>query len=246
MICADTAVSRHYLLFRCAPVSNDCQIVKSINTKQIGFDFINTSFDSFGNSIMYGGTFNEHLSLYWSCDGVVSLTPYLIKNTEQILIYAFNTQMTAVDESILEFIESIKPCNSVLDFVFKIMEKVHEALVYTQNVTDSRTRAYEAYALKKGVCQDYAHLMICILRKFNIPCRYVNGFIEGEGQTHAWVDVLIDGFWHGFDPTHNRKIEYGYISLAHGRDASDCSVSRGVFSSKSNNRMSAFVCVGRL
>lgn len=106
--------------------------------------------------------------------------------------------------------------------------------------------AYEAYALKKGVCQDYAHLMLCLMREFNIPCRYVNGFIEGEGQTHAWFDVLVDGYWHGFDPTHNRKIEYGYISLAHGRDAADCSVSRGVFSSKSNNRMSAFVCVGRL
>lgn len=246
MISADNAVNRHYLLFRCAPVSNDCQSVKSIETKQIGFDFINTSTDAFGNSIMYGGTFNEHLSLYWSSEGIVSLRPYLIKNTEQSLVYAFNTSMTASDASLIEFKESIKPCSNTLDFVFSVMDKVHCAIVYAQNVTDSKTKAFEAYALKKGVCQDYAHLMLCILREFNIPCRYVNGFIEGEGQTHAWVDVLIDGFWHGFDPTHNRKIEYGYISLAHGRDASDCSVSRGVFSSRSNNRMSAFVCVGRL
>ena len=246
MISADTAVSRHYLLFRCTPVSNDCQSVQSVNTKQIGFDFINSSFDSFGNSIMYGGTFNEHLSLYWSSEGIVRLTPYLIKNTEQSLVYAFNTQMTASDAAIIEFKETITHSRNVLDLAFCVMDKVHSAISYTQNVTDSRTKAYEAYALKKGVCQDYAHLMLCILREFNIPCRYVNGFIEGEGQTHAWVDVLVDGYWHGFDPTHNKKIEYGYISLAHGRDASDCSVSRGVFSSKSNNRMSAFVCVGRL
>ena len=62
-----------------------------------------------------------------------------------------------------------------------------------------------------------------------IGARYVCGFMQGEGVTHAWVEVYCNGYWLALDPTHNRKIEYGYIKLAQGRDAADCPVNRGVF-----------------
>ena len=71
--------------------------------------------------------------------------------------------------------------------------------------------------------------MIALCRQRGIPARYVNGFLTGEGETHAWVEIF-DGYnWLGFDPTHGRCISDGYVKLAHGRDVRDCSVSRGLY-----------------
>ena len=75
------------------------------------------------------------------------------------------------------------------------------------------TTAAEVLERKEGVCQDFAHLMIALCRQRGIPARYVNGFLVGEGETHAWVEIF-DGYnWLGFDPTHNCRISDGFISL---------------------------------
>ena len=87
----------------------------------------------------------------------------------------------------------------------------------------------EVYRLKKGVCQDYAHLMIAICRINGIATRYVCGFMEGTGETHAWVEIHDGYSWIGFDPTNNCRISYGYVKIAHGRDAFDGPVNRGVY-----------------
>ena len=83
-------------------------------------------------------------------------------------------------------------------------------------------------------------------RAAHIPARYVNGFIEGEGATHAWVEVYDDGAWWGIDPTHNRPIEWGYIKLSHGRDAEDCPVNRGVFTGAASQTAEIRVIVEEL
>ncbi len=62
----------------------------------------------------------------------------------------------------------------------------------------------------------------------SLHARYVMGYVIGEGETHAWVEVWSDGAWYGVDPTHNCVVESGYIKVAHGRDAADCSVVRGM------------------
>ena len=80
-----------------------------------------------------------------------------------------------------------------------------------------------------GVCQDEAHIMLALLREKRIPCRYVMGYMLGEGATHAWVEVARDGLWLGFDPTNRRLVNEEYIRVAAGRDANDCPVNRGVF-----------------
>ena len=71
--------------------------------------------------------------------------------------------------------------------------------------------------------------MIGFCRRCGIPARYVCGFMEGTGETHAWVEVYDGYSWIGFDPTNDCRIIYGYVKLAHGRDASDCPVSRGIY-----------------
>ena len=73
------------------------------------------------------------------------------------------------------------------------------------------------------------------------PSVYVNGFLVGEGETHAWVEIF-DGYnWLGFDPTHNCRISDGYVKLAHGRDARDCSVSRGMYTGQAQQQTTIHV-----
>lgn len=76
-----------------------------------------------------------------------------------------------------------------------------------------------------------------------MAARYVNGFMQGIGLTHAWVEVHDGKAWHGIDPTNNRLIEYGYVKLSHGRDALDCPVNRGVFTGMASQQVEIRVIV---
>ena len=112
----------------------------------------------------------------------------------------------------------------------QLCHRVYEMMAYEPETTTVETPAAEVFSRQCGVCQDYAHLMISFCRANGLPARYVNGFLEGTGQTHAWVEVFDGYSWQGYDPTHDRTLlQQGYVKIAHGRDSADCPVSRGMF-----------------
>ncbi|MGM9649705.1 MAG: transglutaminase family protein, partial [Butyricicoccaceae bacterium] len=100
--------------------------------------------------------------------------------------------------------------------------------------TSVSTTAEDAAALGKGVCQDYAHMMIALCRMDHIPARYVAGYLVGEGETHAWLEIYDGARWVGMDPTHNRMVGDQYISIIFGRDYNDCILDKGFFRSTQN------------
>jgi transglutaminase-like putative cysteine protease len=108
-----------------------------------------------------------------------------------------------------------------------VCDFVHKHIVFGyQNARNTRT-AYEAFEEKVGVCRDYAHLAITLLRCLNIPARYVNGYLGDIGvplldpqDFSAWVEVYIGGRWMTFDPRNNVP-RIGRIVVARGRDAAD-------------------------
>ncbi|MBQ6622628.1 MAG: transglutaminase family protein [Mogibacterium sp.] len=106
---------------------------------------------------------------------------------------------------------------------------VQAALRYEPGTTGVRTTAEEAVRLGTGVCQDYAHVLIALLRMEGIPARYVTGLMTGEGASHAWVEANCRGFWYGIDATNDLLVDEHYIKFAHGRDYADCMISRGIF-----------------
>ncbi len=128
--------------------------------------------------------------------------------------------------------------DSVFARVQKLNSMIFERFTYCTDATDVHTHISEVFALKRGVCQDFAHVFIAVCRAAQLPCRYVSGYLvtrrarssEGSGASHAWVEVLIPRHgWCALDPTNNLLANDSYIKLAHGRDYRDVTPTRGVF-----------------
>lgn len=123
------------------------------------------------------------------------------------------------------------------------MHKLHQDFTYEKGVTTFLTTAEEAMTLKKGVCQDYAHILIALLRMMRIPARYVVGMMTGEGFSHAWVEMEADGKWYGLDPTNDVLVDENYIKISHGRDYDDCIVNKGLFTGMASQKQDIRVIV---
>ncbi len=108
---------------------------------------------------------------------------------------------------------------------------------YQKGITNIGTKTDEVWKLKAGVCQDFAHILLIFLRMFNIPSRYISGYIcpkgkemRGEGATHAWVEAYIPNFgWLGLDPTNNCIVNDQHVKLAAGRSFADCTPVKGTY-----------------
>ncbi|GAC1326945.1 MAG: transglutaminase family protein [Candidatus Dormibacteria bacterium] len=123
---------------------------------------------------------------------------------------------------------------------------VYTNMVYAPGLTDVHTTAAQALALGKGVCQDYAHVMIALCRLAGLPARYISGHLVGEGAMHAWVEVLLpcsgrpgQAVAVAFDPTHGRRPSLSYLTVATGRDFADVSPTRGSFRAASGGRLTS-------
>jgi transglutaminase-like putative cysteine protease len=127
-----------------------------------------------------------------------------------------------------------------------IMRLVRERLRYVPGVTDWRSTAEEALAGGSGVCQDFAHVTLALLRRRRIPARYVSGYLHvgasaEPAQSHAWVEVHGTPGWVGIDPTHDRAPDELYVRVAVGRHYDDVPPNRGVFRGTASEELEASV-----
>ncbi len=109
------------------------------------------------------------------------------------------------------------------------MRHIPQVFRYGPGTTGIHETAENALALGQGVCQDYAHIMLSLLRTERIPARYVVGMMMGDGASHAWVEAFCKGFWYGFDVTNQKLVNDEYIKVSCGRDSEDCPVIKGNF-----------------
>jgi len=134
-------------------------------------------------------------------------------------------------------------------WVFRLMR-------YRPDVTNIDTTAARAFGMAQGVCQDYAHIMLCLCRLCGLPARYVSGQLLGEGGSHAWVEVVVpDPVGPGsngtggavalpFDPTHGREVGLSYLTIAVGREYSDVAPTYGTYSGDGTGQLSTVKRVG--
>lgn len=147
---------------------------------------------------------------------------------------------------------SLRPARTARlgEYVRRLGAALTETFEYRKAVTryDSTTEDFlEAGA---GVCQDFTHLMLALLRLGGIPCRYVSGYLHVDGepgeaaQSHAWIEVYSPSRgWVAFDPTHGRQIDDRYVIVAHGRHYDDVPPNKGIYRGAATETLTAEVYV---
>ena len=179
----------------------------------------------------------EAVAVGW---GVSPATPERVE--EAVLVQ--DAPVGAAPEPVEASLAAEKRVSSVNALVSRLCARVHEAFSYEPGATDTTTTAAEAFESGRGVCQDYAHVLISLCRLLGIQARYVTGLMVGEGASHAWVEVHDGVRWRGFDPTNNCSADDRYLLFATGRDFEDCPIERGVFRGSAEQVQTVSASVG--
>ena len=140
-----------------------------------------------------------------------------------------------------------------LELVTELNQAIYQSFAYVPNSTRVDSPIDEALRTRQGVCQDFAHIMIALLRPLRIPSRYVSGYLfhgeenqdrSLEGASHAWIEVLLPRLgWTAFDPTNNLIAGDRHIRVAVGRDYADVPPTRGVYKGQTESELSVAVTV---
>lgn len=232
-------VTRHAVLLRPLPFLGSYMNVEEEHLLISPSFHVRNGIDSLGNRIVYGLQHEPHSSLTYISEGIVNMENYRVSlDNIPLMVYRESTPLTflsreEMNTEPMQHSDILHPDHTGEKDTFAmarhLCQFVYQNMQYVPSVTTTGTPASEVWKTRQGVCQDYAHLMIALCRIHDIAARYVCGMMEGEGETHAWVEVCDGKEWRGYDPTHDVEIKQGYLKLAHGRDAADCPVSRGLY-----------------
>lgn len=235
-------VTRHSIMLRAQPFTNAYITVEEEHVLTSPSFHLRYGLDQLGNRIAYGYSSEAHSSLVTvSCGMVLMEDYYASQDPIPLTVYKQPTHLT--------YLPHTDPLSLPSDAAMAAQSICHHvslSMRYVPNVTTHETPAAEVAIKMMGVCQDYAHMMIAICRANGIAARYACGFMEGEGETHAWVEVWDGNKWIGFDPTNDTIITQGYLKVAHGRDAADCPVSRGLFAGTATQQTNVSIMLHRI
>ncbi|WP_168122931.1 transglutaminase family protein [Paenibacillus sp. HB172176] len=163
--------------------------------------------------------------------------------------FLLETAYTSVTSEVISFTEEVEDiaapgksredCN-LLDWLNALSNLIRDQFLYDPDATNVKTTTSEIFSNKRGVCQDFAHLMIACSRSIGIPARYVSGYhfvgdLQGgsadfEQASHAWVEAYVPSLgWCSFDPTNQDPVGERYVKLGHGRDYADIVPVKGVY-----------------
>jgi len=157
------------------------------------------------------------------------------------------------DPRVVQFAERIRlgQQTKAIDAVMLVASRARDALDYKRGVTNAMTTVAEALDQGAGVCQDFAHLGIALLRLAGIPSRYVSGYLYRpdlpEVETHAWCEAYLPSLgWVGLDPTHGELVSDRHVAVAVGRTYADVPPNRGVYRGEADEKIAVAVAIERL
>jgi len=210
--------------------------------------------DYFGNQVGVFSIIRPHTELVIDSQLVVETHPILFPMDEEsaelqwqhlssirqdaaFLDFLFVEKSSLQDEIRTALAPEIDLQDKPLKNALVLSEYVYDHFTYEQGVTSVETPTEEIWRLKAGVCQDFAHMLLYMLRLNGIPARYVSGYVcpkeegvRGSGATHAWVEAYIPFYgWLGLDPTNNCIVNDGHVRMAIGRNFSDCTPVKGTY-----------------
>lgn len=149
-------------------------------------------------------------------------------------------------------VEALRPQRRVRAgmWVCQVAEYIRGTFTYARDVTDATSPIDHLLEHGRGVCQDFTHLMIAVLRSYGLPARYVSGYIhrpDKDSQSHAWCEVwLPDIGWTGFDPTNGCPAGNHFVKTAVGRDFTDVPPNKGTYRGAATERIAVRVATRTL
>ncbi|MBV9331981.1 MAG: transglutaminase family protein [Alphaproteobacteria bacterium] len=228
--------------------------------------------DHFGNAVYHFNSLREHNELRIEVQAVVELAaptalPEMADPLEWQRYNEFNltddhfdflepSQFARSSGPLLAFMESqnlVTPRADPLTALKQLNAVLNTAFDYAPGVTDVHSPIEHALKERRGVCQDFTHIMLAICRQWKIPARYVSGYLchrrkdpdrSEDGATHAWVEAWLPSFgWIGFDPTNGILSGDRHIRAAVGRDYADVPPTRGTFKGGAESELAIAVAV---
>ena len=228
--------------------------------------------DHLGNAVYHFNVLREHEELRIETQAVIEMAPWKpIAETADALEWGrYNDyNLTADHFDLMEESKFSHPSPALTDFMQKhdltqpqgdpltalrsLNHAIYKAFEYEVGITDAYSPIDVAIEGGRGVCQDFAHIMIAIARSWKIPARYVSGYLHhnrdrkdrsGEDATHAWVEAYLPSMgWIGFDPTNDIMAQDRHIRVAVGRDYADVPPTRGTFKGRAESELAIAVSV---
>ncbi len=226
--------------------------------------------DFFGNAVHHFDIPGQHEVIEVGAQAVVEVLPPLVASAAEagnwkeldarvaqgdyweMLLPSQYARPTELLEKLRAALD-LKRRGNPLELVQKLNAELYEFFEYAPNTTKVDSPIDEALESRQGVCQDFAHIMIALVRQLKIPCRYVSGYLFHEdsakdrspaGATHAWVEAYLGELgWVAFDPTNNLPGCERHIRVAIGRDYADVPPTRGVHKGEAGSELSVMVSV---
>lgn len=226
-------VNQCFYTLKCIPKETSRQSLKEIEIQMKPYSKWSYGKDGWDNRKIYGCIRQIHDLFEVEVCGKVEIASvgYEEENNGKIIgMYRYPFGKCVPGIGLLQYFHSLdlSDCRDDIERSIKIMECLHQQFSYVPASTETTTSAEEAWQLGTGVCQDFAHIFIVLLRLAGIPARYVCGLLVGEGASHAWVEIFYRGKWIGLDPTNNCLVSDRHIKFGNGRDASECAINRGI------------------
>lgn len=157
-------------------------------------------------------------------------------------------------DSRIEIVEQMRRLSTPADAIAHAFGAVREHITYRAGATHVFTTADQAWSLGQGVCQDFSHTLLSLLRTAGIPARYVSGYLHDPnkdigvtniGESHAWVEFW-NGGWEAIDPTNSREVAGSHVLVARGRDYEDVAPLKGIYAGGKSEALGVAVHITEL
>jgi transglutaminase-like putative cysteine protease len=179
-------------------------------------------------------------------------SPAVLDRFHEVLV---PTAYTPFSKRIERTARSLAKAHDPHEAVLATAKWVHNELRYVPGTTGVHSSGLDALAESNGVCQDFAHLTLMLLRSMGIPARYVSGYLHPnpdaatgeavEGESHAWIQAWT-GAWWNYDPTNDAEINEQYISVGFGRSYADVTPLKGIYLGRDSSDLDVVVEMTRL
>jgi transglutaminase-like putative cysteine protease len=276
------SASESFMEARLTPATNEAQQVLSRRLVTTPSANIHCYTDYFGNAVETFSIVQRHPELVLESVCEVETTPITPPETGLALSISEARQLYRGEKlKLFEFLlpsaaiilgpevqtlanQLFKPSDTLGPALLRLNHWIKTHFTYSTGSTQIDTPVTTALKQRQGVCQDFAQVMIAVLRSAEIPARYVTGYIEtetqrkaseskrapaliGASESHAWVEVYLPGgYWWALDPTNDCTAGERHVTVAVGRDYHDCTPTRGVFKGTFTKKLSVAVLMQRI